>query len=110
MEEKYNELKKFSNPTIVKKKAVEIFGKDVKLAVSTRKQNKYMILNPHTDKWVHFGGFNPPMEDYTKHRDRDSRPHPKDIVSGAWDRWCLRQVDDSLSQKHRLQRTPCYSS
>ena len=73
MEEKYNELKKFSNPNIVKKKALEIFGKDVKIAVSTRKQNKYMILNPHTNKWVHFGGFNPPMSDFTKHPDDPER-------------------------------------
>jgi hypothetical protein len=73
MENKYNELKLYSNPTIVKKKAVDIFGQDVKLAVSTRKQNKYMILNPHTNKWVHFGGFNPPMEDYTKHKDPERR-------------------------------------
>jgi hypothetical protein len=73
MENKYNELLKYSNPTKVKQKAVDIFGQDVKLAVSTRKQNKYMILNPHTNKWSHFGGFNPPMSDYTKHRDPERR-------------------------------------
>jgi hypothetical protein len=72
MEEKYNELKKFSNPNIVKKKAVEIFGKDVKIAVSTRKGKKYMIQDPQ-GRWVHFGGFNPPMEDYTKHQDPERR-------------------------------------
>lgn len=73
MEDKYKELLNYSNPTKVKQKAVEIFGKDVKLAVSTRKQNKYMILNPHTNKWIHFGGFYPPMSDYTKHRDPERR-------------------------------------
>jgi hypothetical protein len=72
MENKYNELLKYSNPTIVKKKAVDLFGKNVKLAVSTRKDKKYMIQDPQ-GRWIHFGGFNPPMEDYTKHRDPERR-------------------------------------
>jgi hypothetical protein len=72
MDEKYNELKNYSNPTIVKKKAVELFGKNVKLAVSTRKQNKYMIQRPD-GKWVHFGSWNPPMEDYTFHKNEVRR-------------------------------------
>jgi hypothetical protein len=71
MEEKYNELKLYSNPNIVKKKAVDLFGKDVKLAVSTRKQNKYMILNPNTNKWIHFGQL--PYFDYTKTGDDEKR-------------------------------------
>jgi hypothetical protein len=71
MEEKYNELKLYSNPTNVKKKAVDIFGKDVKLAVSTRKNKKYMILNTNTNKWIHFGQL--PYFDYTKTGDDDKR-------------------------------------
>lgn len=69
-EEKYIKLKKYSNPTIVKKKAVDIFGKNVKLAVSTRKDKKYMIQRPD-GKWSHFGQL--PYSDYTKHRDPERR-------------------------------------
>jgi hypothetical protein len=72
MDEKYIQLKNYSNPNIVKKKAVDLFGKNVKLAVSTRKDKKYMIQDPQ-GRWIHFGGFNPPMEDYTKHRDPERR-------------------------------------
>lgn len=102
MDEKYNELIKYSNPTLVKKKAVELFGKDVKLAVSTRKQNKYMILNPNTDKWVHFGGFNPPMEDYTKHRDTERRRRYLQRATGIKGDWNKNQYSPNSLSVHLL--------
>lgn len=70
MEDKYKELLKYSNPTIVKKKAVDIFGKNVKLAVSTRKDKKYMIQRPD-GIWSHFGQL--PYSDYTKTGDDDKK-------------------------------------
>jgi hypothetical protein len=70
MEEKYIQLKNYSNPRIVKKKAVELFGKNVKLAVSTRKNKKYMIQKPD-GSWVHFGQL--PYSDFTKHKDPERR-------------------------------------
>ena len=61
----------YTNPDIVFKKAKKIFGKDVNIKLSTRKDKKYMILNPNNNKWVHFGQY--PYEDYTKHKDKERR-------------------------------------
>lgn len=58
---------KWSNPNEVVKKAVKLLGEDVKIALSSRKDKKYMILNPETNKWVHFGEIG--YEDFTKHHD-----------------------------------------
>lgn len=63
---KYKELIKYSDPLEVQKRAFERFGKDKgELWISSRKDKKYMIFDGK--KFVHFGGFNPPMEDYTNH-------------------------------------------
>ena len=60
-------IEDYSNPHKVLQKAKRIFGNDVNLQLSTREDKKYMLLNPNTNKWVHFGQMKPPMEDYTKH-------------------------------------------
>ncbi len=56
----------YSNPHIVFQKARKLFGNDVNIRLSTRKDKKYMLLNPNIDKWIHFGKMG--MEDYTKHK------------------------------------------
>lgn len=49
------ELRNFSNPDIVYKRALEIFG-TIQLKESTRKDKKYMIRGEFSNnKWVHFG-------------------------------------------------------
>ena len=67
--EKVKEIFKYSNPVEVQKKAEKLFGDDVMLELSNRKDKKYMIYDEVKNKWVHFGSFNPPMEDFTKHKD-----------------------------------------
>lgn len=62
-----------SSPKEVIKKAKEYLGDDVEIFISSNKNKKYMVLNPETDKMVHFGSFYPPMEDYTFHKDNDRR-------------------------------------
>ena len=47
------------------RKAIEIFGNNVEIKISTRANKKYMIKNGN--KWVHFGDIN--YEDYTYHND-----------------------------------------
>jgi len=68
MNEKYNELLKYSDMKKVLINAKRYLGKDVLINVSTRKDKKFMVYDPDNDKWIHFGSFNPPMEDYTKHQ------------------------------------------
>ena len=55
-----------TDPELVFKKAKEIFGPHIQIKESTRHDKKYMLLNPETNKWVHFGqkGY----EDFTGHR------------------------------------------
>ena len=38
---------------------------------STRKNKKFMILNPETNKYIHFGDIN--YKDFTKHQNLDRR-------------------------------------
>lgn len=61
----------YSDPEIVFKLAKQIYGKNVHITLSTRKDKKYMILDPHTNKYIHFGQMG--YEDYTKHKNKERR-------------------------------------
>lgn len=72
MNNKIEELFKWSNPKQAQKMAYKYLGKDADLYVSTRKNKKYMVETPD-GKMIHFGTLDPPMEDYTKHKDKERR-------------------------------------
>jgi hypothetical protein len=57
-------LSDVSNPEMVLKK-VRLYGNDVIIKESTRKDKKYMIYNTNTNKYVHFGSLS--HLDYTKY-------------------------------------------
>ncbi len=65
---KEKEILKYSNPSIVFKKYQELYNDD-NIAISTRKDKKYMVY--HNGKWIHFGQFG--YEDFTKHKDENRR-------------------------------------
>ncbi len=48
-------LSDYSDFDTVLSRAKHYYGKNVKLLQSTRKTKKYMIYNPITNKFVHFG-------------------------------------------------------
>ena len=54
-----------SNPEIVYKRARKLYGNNIIIKESTRKDKKYMILDNNTGKYVHFGSLN--HFDYTKY-------------------------------------------
>jgi hypothetical protein len=60
-------LNEYSNSKIAKKNAVKYLGKNVVLKPSTKKDKKFMVLNPDTNKFIHFGQLG--FEDFTKHQD-----------------------------------------
>jgi len=64
-------IEEFSNPKQVMKNAKKYLGKDVVLELSNKKDKKYMVYNPNTKKWVHFGQIG--YEDFTKHKDPKRR-------------------------------------
>jgi len=68
---KQDEVYKYSNPEKVQEKANEYLGKDVIVYRSTKKDKKYMVFNPETDKLIHFGQMG--YEDFTKHQDEKRR-------------------------------------
>lgn len=62
----------YSNPKTAQTKAYRYLGrKNGKLFRSTKRDKKYMIQDPKTHKWVHFGQMG--YEDYTKHHDKARR-------------------------------------
>jgi t-SNARE complex subunit (syntaxin) len=63
----------YSNPQQVRKMVDKYYSKTTPLYYSTRSDKKYMLLNPNTNKFVHFGTMKPPMEDFTKHMDERRR-------------------------------------
>ena len=82
--DKSKEILKFSNPTVVKKKAEKYFGKHVPIYLSTRNNKKYMLQDSN-NRWVHFGQMG--YEDYTVHHDdkrRDSYLKRSKNISGNW--------------------------
>ena len=64
-------LEDYTTPSVVYKLAKKYYGSDVEIKPSTRNGKKYMLYNPHTDKWIHFGAYG--YEDYTKHFDPKRR-------------------------------------
>ena len=69
--EKLQDLIKYSNPQEVQKKAREYLGSNTPIYISSKKNKKYMIQDPNTNKMVHFGQMG--YEDHTKHRDEKRR-------------------------------------
>ena len=65
------DIYRFSNPAIVFNKARALFGPNIKIQLSTRKDKKYMIYDKADKKWIHFGQIG--YEDYTKHKNEDRR-------------------------------------
>jgi hypothetical protein len=68
---KYDEVYKYSNPKKVQEKAKKYLGEGGIIYRSISKGKKYMVYNPNTKKWVHFGALN--YEDHTKHNDEKRR-------------------------------------
>lgn len=66
---KEKEILKYSNPKTVYKNALKYLGPNVLIKLSDNPNKKYMVFDFKNNKWVHFGSFNPPMEDFTKHKD-----------------------------------------
>lgn len=58
-------LTDYSVPSVVYRKAREMFGNDVEIKESTRKDKKYMLKSP-AGRWIHFGQMG--YEDYSKHK------------------------------------------
>lgn len=69
MDNKKN-ISKYSDFNIAQQNAYNYLGEDAKLYISPRKNKKYRIFNPLENKWVDFGQMDPPMEDFTKHKDK----------------------------------------
>ena len=68
---KIQELYKVSDPQIVYKKFLHYYPPESHIEVSNRKGSKYMVFNPHTQKYVHFGSIY--YSDFTRHKDKDRR-------------------------------------
>jgi hypothetical protein len=87
-EKNLNELLKVSNPKIVIKNAQKYFNNpNIKVYLSTRKDKKYSIINPKTNKFIHFGQMHPPMEDFTFHSNlqrRDNYLARTANIRGSW--------------------------
>jgi len=56
---------KISNPKVVQSEAYSLISPNAIIYKSTKKGKKYMIVNPETKKFVHFGSM---MEDFTFHQ------------------------------------------
>jgi len=67
---KTEDIKKFSNPKEVYRRASKYLGKTAKIELSKRNDKKYMVTTP-TGKIVHFGQMG--YEDYTKHKNKTRR-------------------------------------
>ena len=66
-------MDQFTNEKIVRKNFNKFgYKKDgSQLKPSTRNGKKWMVLDPNTGKWVHFGAMN--YEDFTVHQDKERR-------------------------------------
>jgi hypothetical protein len=81
------DIELYSNPTIVLNKAKQLFGENIEIYLSTRKDKKYMIRFPNQRKFIHFGQYG--YEDFTKHKDKDRRQ----LFENRNKKWADREVD-----------------
>jgi hypothetical protein len=65
------DILKYSNPTKVFQNAKSYLGSNVIIKLSTNPKKKYMVFNPNTEHWIHFGQMG--YEDFTKHNDATRR-------------------------------------
>jgi len=96
MNNKENLLKEYSNFKNASKNTRRIYNQ--KLFISTRKDKKYMILNPITDKYIHFGNIN--YDDYLKHLDENRRENYLKRSAGIKGRW----INDEYSPNNLSRR------
>ena len=81
---KTEDIKQFSNPTEVYRRASKYLGKTAKIELSKKKDKKYMVTTP-TGKIVHFGQMG--YEDYTKHKNKTRRKNyltRSGKIKGEW--------------------------
>jgi hypothetical protein len=67
---KAEEIRKYSNPAEVYRRASRYLGKTAKIGLSTRRDKKYMVTTPN-ERIVHFGQMG--YEDFSKHRNKTRR-------------------------------------
>jgi hypothetical protein len=92
-----SKLKKVSNPTIVKRKAKQIFGSSVKIAESKSKGKKYSIITPQR-KTMNFGSID--YEDFTKHKNKQRQNNYLKHSAGIRENWKNSKYSaDSLSRR-----------
>jgi hypothetical protein len=85
MNDKYNQLLHVSNPETVYNNLQKYFGRPTELYISNRKNSKYMIIHPITNKKINWGNLN--YQDYTRHLDpirRESYLRRATNIRGKW--------------------------
>jgi hypothetical protein len=65
------DIDSYSDPQEVLRKVHKYLGRNTDLYLSTRQKKKYMLLNPDTNKFIHFGEIG--YIDYTKSKDKKLR-------------------------------------
>ena len=66
-DKKRKELLQYSDPKKALQNAIKYLKKDIVFSLSTKPKKKYMVMNPDTMKWTHFGEMG--YEDFLKHKD-----------------------------------------
>ena len=68
---KLEEIWEYTNPNIVFERAKRLYGRNVKIRYSEKKNKKYDLYDPNTDKWISFGQVG--YKDFTKTGDEEKR-------------------------------------
>ena len=74
-----------SNYDVVLNNAKKYLGNNVVIKKSSNKGKKFMVLNPNTNKYIHFGATG--YEDYTKHKDKERKDRylaRANKIKGRW--------------------------
>jgi len=94
------EILDYSNPTKVFKKAKQYLGSDVEIELSTDPKKKYMVYDPHKQKWVHFGQIG--YADFTKHNDAIRRHNYLTRTAFMRGDWKNNKYSPNMLSRHLL--------
>jgi hypothetical protein len=97
---KEKEILKYSNPKKVFQKAKQYLGQNVEIELSTNPKKKYMVYDPHTNKWIHFGQIG--FDDYTRHLDPIRRHSYLQRTLFMKGNWKLNKYSPNNLSRHLL--------
>jgi len=97
---KTNKIWNYSNPRLAQRNAYRYLGRSAILYRSKKREKKYTVKVPESNKIVHFGQMG--YEDFTKHKDRNRRKNYLTRSRKIRGKWATNKYSPNNLAQHIL--------